>query len=189
LLISAVLLFSFTACSEKQDKDRIGCLTCPEENPAAKAAREYIEQHKSDFGLRDQLDEMLICDVQEEQLGMTHVRFNQHYRGVFVVGGELIVHLNPNLTVSSVSGRTIPGITIDTRYQIEPRDALLTALNDFIADGDVDLSFDLGKLAVLREQNSDYLCWDFKIRSETQLMAREYFIDAVIGDIITYHDL
>lgn len=196
LLISAVLLFSFATCSEIQDKDRVGeleCPTCPVYNPAIIAAVEYIEQHKSEFGLRDQLDEMLFYDLQEGQPGMIQIYFQQHYRPqqndrrAFVVGGQLYVHVNPNLTVTSVSVNIIPGITIDTKYQIESRDALATAMNDFIADGGVDLSIHWGvKLSVLREQNSDYLCWAIEIRSKTQVAAREYFIDAVTGDIITY---
>lgn len=196
LLISAVLLFSFAACSEIQDKGRVGeleCPTCPVYNPAIIAAVEYIEQHKSEFGLRDQLDEMLFNDLQEEQLGMIQVLLQQHYRPqqndrrAFVVGGQLYVHVNPNLTVNSVSGNIISGITIDTKYQIESREAAATAMNDFIADGGVDLSIHWGvTLSVLREQNSDYLCWAIEIRSKTQVAAREYFIDAVTGDIITY---
>ncbi|MFQ5500191.1 MAG: hypothetical protein ACE5FH_11025 [Candidatus Zixiibacteriota bacterium] len=179
-LAACVLLLS--ACSREGPSP--GCLTCPEEHPAAIAARTYIEGHLADFDLRDQFDEMLITTVDEDQIGWTHVRFDQHYLGVHVIQGELIVHLDTALVVQSVSGATVPGIDLDVSFQVSSETALATALDDFSNEAPDGEKVGYGELVVYRLQVVDHLCWRYEIRSATQLAAREYFVSAHSGEIV-----
>ncbi|MCX6835497.1 MAG: hypothetical protein NTW07_10255, partial [candidate division Zixibacteria bacterium] len=110
--LSAIALLSFGCDDDKP------CATCPHPNPAVVVALNYIDAHRAELGLRDQVDQLIPYRVNEDDLGMTHVRCYQYYKGVRVEGGELIVHLSADLEVSSVSDGIIHDVEVDIRPTI-----------------------------------------------------------------------
>lgn len=181
-LALTICILLIAGCSD--DPTTSNCLSCPEENPAATAALAYIDAHQADFDLREEVDEMMIRTIEEDDLGMTHVRLDQHYRGVRVVQGELIVHLDKELIVKSVSGMTVPGINVDIAFQVSSDTALNTALTDFSNSATDGGNIGNGELVVFPWLGTNHLCWDFEILSATLLTAFEYFVSAHSGDII-----
>jgi Zn-dependent metalloprotease len=54
-----------------------------------------------------------LANVLTDEIGATHVKFNQTYRGLKVFGAQLIVHMNDR-GITGMNGSFIPGISVDT---------------------------------------------------------------------------
>ncbi len=79
---------------------------------AVDVAREYAQQHKQDLGLTGPgLDEMAVSsEVYSRQSGVTHVYFQQRYRGIDVHTAILNVSVSADGQVLSASSRFVPGL-------------------------------------------------------------------------------
>ncbi|MBX9976440.1 M4 family metallopeptidase [Cytobacillus firmus] len=73
----------------------------------------YLKKHQDKTGIKDPDKNLKVKDVQKDDLGMTHVRFNQTINGVAVEGSEVIVHYNENNEVVTVNGRVNQAIADD----------------------------------------------------------------------------
>jgi hypothetical protein len=79
---------------------------------AVDVAREYAQQHKQELGLTGPgLDEMAVSsEVYSRQSGVTHVYFQQRYRGIDVHTAILNVSVSADGQVLSASSRFVPGL-------------------------------------------------------------------------------
>lgn len=185
LTLIVTLGILLTSCSGKNPNNSL-CTTCPEMHPALTAAMDYVETHRAELQLQGQYDRMDFKRMDEDQLGMTHVRLDQFYERARVDGGELIVHLNSNLTVTSVSAAIIPGIVVDLDNQVLFMTAREIARTSFAEEGFSDLVFDNTELIVFHQNDIAYLAWSVGVYSETQLANRDYFIDAHTGAVLGF---
>ena len=48
------------------------------------------------LGVENVRDRFFIISTQEDDLGITHVKLKQHYKGIPIYGGEIIVHIRNN---------------------------------------------------------------------------------------------
>lgn len=94
---------------------------------AREAAEAALERHGAAFR-RGRDDGFTFRQEERDQLGMTHVRMTQTYKGLPVVGGELIVHLTTG-DVAGVNGRFLAGIDLDTRVSISGGEAAAAAVS------------------------------------------------------------
>ena len=166
------------------DDDNHPCATCPRSDPAEAAALDYIETHRAELGLRDEVDEVVPYRVQEDDLGMIHVRCHQFYKGVRVWGGEMIVHLNAALEVVHVSNGMFLNVVVDVKPVISRWTAGQTARNHFHDDGYLVERGGVIESVVFRWLGGDYLCWSVVLRAMGGVDKREYFVDAHTGEII-----
>ena len=60
----------------------------------AENALAHLQKNKQKYGIMNAEENLEVNDVQKDDLGMTHVRFNQTKDGVRVEGAEIIVHYN-----------------------------------------------------------------------------------------------
>ena len=60
--------------------------------------------------------------------GRSVVRFQQVYQGIPVVGGELIVQMNAQKQVLSVSGEVLPEINLDVTPRLDVETARSSAI-------------------------------------------------------------
>lgn len=183
-LTLSILVSLISGCND--DKP---CVTCPEPDPAVVAALGYIDANRADLGLRDGVDEVIPYRVQEDDLGMTHVRCYQYYKGVRVEGGELIVHLSAALEVSSVSGAVVCDVQVDTRPIISTRAAARIAKEDFESDGYLVRQGSDVERFVFRWVDTDHLCWVMVFRAIDGIDIREYYVDAHSGAIVHWRSL
>ena len=82
------------------------------------------------YRLRDASAEFKTLKPEADELGFHHVRMNQMYQGIRVVGGQLIVHFNKSGQAYQVNGRYIPGIEIETKAVIDANAAIAAAQQD-----------------------------------------------------------
>ena len=94
-------------------------LAQPEWTNSVAVARRFLAVHALAFGEAQPEENLAALGAQRDELGLTHVRFQQTYRGLPVFGTELIVHLTLDQQVSSVGGGLVPGLQV-------PVDPLLT---------------------------------------------------------------
>jgi Zn-dependent metalloprotease len=75
------------------------------------------------------------CEAREsrvfkDDLGHKHFRKAQHYRGLRVIGGEVIVHRDGNDKVYRITGKYASDLTTDTTPVLTERDALQIGLDE-----------------------------------------------------------
>ncbi|MFF2449655.1 M4 family metallopeptidase [Neobacillus sp. NPDC058068] len=95
-------------------------------------ALNYLKKNEGKTGIKNPDKSLKVKDTQKDELGMTHVRFNQSINGVNVEGSEVIVHFNKNNEVVSINGRinqTIADDTVDTTASLRSDTALKTAMS------------------------------------------------------------
>ena len=77
-------------------------------NDAVAIAKAFIDAYCEEFRLMDPVTELAAASVITDDLGLTHVRFQQIYREIPVSASEIIVHLDRDKHVYLVNGRYIP---------------------------------------------------------------------------------
>lgn len=87
------------------------------------------------YRLRDAESEFRPFKIDADELGFHHVRMNQMYQGLQVVGGQLIVHFNKSGQAYQVNGRYIPDIDIETKPAIDANSAVAAAQQDLAKMG------------------------------------------------------
>ena len=72
------------------------------------AAVAYIAQNRDLFRLSDPAHELMELRAENDALGMTHVRLQQIYQGLRVVGAQIVAHFAVDGSLVSVNGRFTP---------------------------------------------------------------------------------
>jgi bacillolysin len=98
------------------------------EATAEEAARQFLGAYGSAFGLTDPVQELTVERSKATEDGRSVVRFQQEYQGIPVVGGELIVNMDAEKNVLSVSGETLPDINLDTTASLDAEAARQQAI-------------------------------------------------------------
>jgi bacillolysin len=92
----------------------------------------YLKKNQDKTRVPNPEKNLKVKNVQKDELGMTHVRFDQSINGVKVEGAEVIVHFNENNEVTAVNGRvnqTIADAEVDTTATLSSDAALKKALS------------------------------------------------------------
>ncbi len=87
------------------------------------------------FGIADAKSEFIERKTTSDELGHKHARMRQYYKGLRVVGGELIVHFDASGTAYEVNGEYIKDIRVVTKASLKHQDALQIAQADLKSRG------------------------------------------------------
>ncbi len=167
---------------------------------AGAAADAFIASHAGLFHLADPSDELQPAQVFSDNLGMTHVRYEQISDGVPVVGADVIVHLTPGGNVSSANGHLVSDLSFDPQVSFTAEQASAVARSLFAqADGlqlaDVAISAQ-PSLCVLNQgilndtdTNESYLVWQVTTQSVGAIPGVEYYLDAGTGEVRWSQDM
>jgi vibriolysin len=109
-----------------------GRLSARDSADAVTAAADALQNHRAAFraGMND--DFVFSGRKEKDQLGQDHVRMQQTFQGLPVVGGELIVHMTGD-SVIGISGHFVPEINVPTQATL-PREVLQQVALRRIAD-------------------------------------------------------
>jgi len=151
-------------------------------------------------------DELRLSRTENDQLGFTHHRYQQYFAGVFVKGGEYLVH-ERNGRVESVNGMWFDGLNLSTAAALSEAQALQKALAHIGAsvykwqvpaeEAQIKLvqrnasatHFPKGELMIAPAKGDVFkkdlrLCWKFDVYA-SEPMSRQYiYVDAQSGEII-----
>jgi len=140
------------------------------------------------FSLQNASEEFSVLKSEADQLGFHHVRLNQTWQGLRVVGGQLIVHFDSSGKAYEVNGRYVPGIAVETDPVIDEISAVTVAQNDLLQMGKP-----AGSLAghvetvIYARDVSPLLAYEFMLSyddSDAGVGRWRYWVDAVSGGII-----
>ncbi len=69
--------------------------------------RVYLHALSDILYIDDTDAELVLVESKEDEIGMTHLKYNQHYKGIPVLGGQFILH-EKNGMIKSANGFTYP---------------------------------------------------------------------------------
>jgi Zn-dependent metalloprotease len=138
MLVSA-LLFSqnksgnhFAEAEIVFDKDGLSPVEIRFEEGASVTKTNFFTEYKAYFGLSDE-NEFVQVQQLTDQLGQTHYRFNQFYKGVEVLNAQLILH-EKNGLIHYANGKTVHRIEKGVSTSVTEQTALQSALNHIDAE-------------------------------------------------------
>lgn len=92
------------------------------------AARAHLTRYGKLFGIEDQAQELRAEVAREAGNGRSLVRFQQEYKGVPVLGGELNVQVDDANELLVATGEVLPNISLDAEPGVSAQEARQTAL-------------------------------------------------------------
>ena len=159
-----------------------------EASPVALArSMEHFKSNARAYGLSDPERELVVRSSRRDELGVTHIRYNQFFNGVKVFEGEAISHVDlaGNVTATnSLRG----GLTLDTTPGIGQGVAIATVLRAMGARGQHDPpSVSLEILPRGQRSAADLLVWHIRVFIENDVDETaqwDYFVDARNGAVV-----
>jgi Zn-dependent metalloprotease len=185
ILLPALLAFivvAIVSCSDS-DKSVSPQPTKPPENPAVKAALEYIASNYPD--MLEPPNSLVLKRADYSSLTSTwHIRFEQYYKGVRVYGAETIAHLRADYSMHFFDPTFYDGLDMDVVPHIPLGEAIRIGLNHQPEIGELGTDPENEELIIFHWDGTAYLSWHYFLRSDSAGDNWEYFIDAESGEII-----
>ncbi len=159
---------------------------------------DFFEHHAAEMGLSEK-DKMEPIQQLSDQLGFVHNKYQQFHNGIEVVGARYSLHIKDDL-VKSASGHFYPNISINTKADIHPDDALDIAMESMKAE-----KYSWEKHDVLHPEHSHdkpkptlvivgknyprpseyyHLAYQIDLYSQEPFDAQQYYVDAHNGAVI-----
>ncbi|UYZ22376.1 M4 family metallopeptidase [Mesobacillus jeotgali] len=157
----------------------------------ASNALNYLKKNQDKTGIPHPDQNLKVKSTEKDELGMTHVRFNQSVNGVNVEGAEVIVHFNKNNEIVSVNGRTNQTITadsVDTNASLSSDEALSAALASVNAPEE--LTYEpTSELVVLPFEGKNYTAYKVNVNFMGEEPGNWFvFVDAKTGEVIDQYN-
>ena len=188
LLLTATMAFAGTDIKDEDSKGvptfvtgDLGKLTAKND----KAAKDFLKAQKHLLPMTGNEDFDAVSTT-GDNLGQTHIKFQQKIRGLKVVGAEYIVHADGNGNVFAMNGRFVAdkdlprNPTVDAWSAIEKAVGQAGITNPKYAAGKPEL------LYVVNDKSNAYLTWSHVV-SHTNEQGRNIdtiFADATSGDLV-----
>lgn len=146
------------------------------------------------FAIRDASAEFAPLKITADKIGGCHVRLNQVYGGLRVVGGQVIVHFDRAGRAYQVNGRYIPDIEIETAALLDEASVVRAAQQDLAAMGKPAGRLKGSvELVVYARNVAPVLAYEFRLGNEAGAAAPEvwrYWINAGDGAVLNrFNDL
>ncbi len=128
-------------------------------------------------------DQLVATRVNEDELGMMHIRYAQRAQGLPVIGGDVIVHLAVDGTISSVTNGARDASGLSTTPKIEA-----SAAADIARAKTTKATMTTAPELVFVIINGDgdvRLAWRTNVRGT--MVHDTVFVDAVTGEVIARH--
>ncbi|MFA6955930.1 MAG: M4 family metallopeptidase [Thermoanaerobaculia bacterium] len=157
--------------------------------PNPQAAARVMEQNGDLFGAEGNEDFEVRSSRVDEQ-GRTHVRLQQHYAGLKVVGADMVLHADRDGEVYAINGTFIPGRNLPLRPSVDASQALLSAISEAgIVDFDFETSPEL--TYVVNGKGVAFLAWSAIVTyvDEEGEQRDRIFADATSKNLVAKHAL
>lgn len=164
----------------------------------------FFSKNKKAFQLRDE-DNLVLIKSESDNLGFSHLKHHQTYKGVKVEGGEFILHVKDN-NIELANGKIIIGLNLETSPSITKEQAIEIATNNAKAkqygwevkgpDGKFLSAYPAPELIISRGiEDKNYTPENFRLAYKMEIYSiepysREYvFVDAITGKVLKKHNL
>jgi bacillolysin len=152
-------------------------------NDEYRTVQAFFEANKSAYKMSNPAEEIVQVRTEVDQIGMRHVRLQQRYNGIRVIGSEMVAHFTPRGVLQTVNGTYLPKIEIGTTAAVAADRAITTGRDDlrtFFGEGEPGEA----ELVIFPWEGTNYLAWRFFLFSSTPMGRWEYFVDATSGAVI-----
>jgi bacillolysin len=146
-------------------------------------ALSFLQQNRGAFRIQNAAEEFTVRRQAQDDLGMKHIRFQQSYQGLKVIGCELTAHFAADGTLKTVGGYYEPGIDVPTTATISGQAATSKAVSDLASFYATGKPRDL-ELVVFPWEGKNYLAWRMFVYTDLPNGRWEYFVDALNGEVI-----
>jgi Zn-dependent metalloprotease len=194
-----------TTTANAQDASRIQTKVLGDDNQPvlvqfSAAGKQALQGLSGDQVLRQQLglgtaDQLVQRAAETDQLGFTHQKFAQYYRGIRVEHADYMVHSKAG-TVESISGDFERVADLNTAPSLSEKAALgrATAFVDArqymwqTTDADADSFRPSGELVIVRDGRVEngplVLAWKFNIYAAAPISRAYVYVDARTGEVV-----
>jgi Zn-dependent metalloprotease len=155
--------------------------TRPFKGSPVEAARAFLRENRELFGMPPDLSDLRHIRTQT-RLGINHVKFQQTYQGLPVVGAEYLVHVHEDGGVDMANGVYYRAVRAPTRPALTATAALRIARTD-LGPGVV-WQNEESKLVVYPGDAQFHLTWKLRLSGESLPDSWIYYVDAVSGGVL-----
>ncbi len=135
-------------------------------------------------GIQAKDTEFVLKKLENDNLGFRHVRLEQHYKGLHVVGAECIVHINNRNIIYRINGKYLPGFKTLLKPDIDADAALQIGIEEHTGESDLQVSRKPSLVIYGR-----HLAYHFVISFEDAEPGQWwYYIDAHTGKLIDHYN-
>ncbi len=168
-------------------------------------AKNFFSIFTTNFNLTEE-DSFVLLKQENDNINFTHYRYQQYYKGIFVTGGEYLLHEKNSLLVSA-NGNIFNKLNIDVqpkitkelaiqnaiknvgaeKYQWENKsseDFLKSETNDVNATNKPKAELVIAPINGIYSKENFRLCYKINIASEKPYDIQDVFVDAQTGEII-----
>lgn len=159
----------------------------------AVTAMQALQNYGKLFGLGDPVIDLKQKSIQQDSLNRTSLRYQQNYKGIPVIGGEIYVNLGKGNSLLSINGEISAKLSLSTQPTINAQQATEVALAVVTKWYDVpatDLTVSKARLSIYDPQligpdtTPASLVWQMAVSSTKQQPIREWIlIDAQRGHV------
>ncbi|NMC64064.1 MAG: hypothetical protein GYA55_12950, partial [SAR324 cluster bacterium] len=166
---------------------------------ALTVADNFLEKNKRYLGIKEVGTELFPKEPVKDELGMTHVYYEQRHNGIKVFGAHASVHLRKDGAVSSAGLNFVPSLKLGTTPKISEDEAKEIAKEAFTKDFNIFGKANVyeSSLVVMHEglfrntrSKTARLAWEVKVREasifESLPVDENYYISAKTGDVIRH---
>ncbi|TKD69207.1 M4 family metallopeptidase [Pseudalkalibacillus hwajinpoensis] len=150
-------------------------------------ALNYLEENKDKVKIKKPKAELKVDKSVKDEIGMTHVRFNQTKNGIPVEGAEVIVHYNANDEVTVVNGvynTQIEESELDTTPAVSSEKALEAATSSVNAPNKLD-QLPTSELVIYPFEGQNHLAYKVNVNFLGDEPGNWFvFVDAQSGNVI-----
>jgi Zn-dependent metalloprotease len=157
-------------------------------DPARQGA-DFWRSYGALFGVADAATELVLRRQTTDAYGVTHVRYDQRYRGLQVFGRQLLLHLRDGEVIAA-NGHFANGVELATAPAVSATGAAFTATGGISARGGRSLAGTPTLLVHVNGLDRARLAWRVTVSSSEPLGVWRVFVDAQTGDVLqAYNDL
>ncbi|MDQ0481137.1 M4 family metallopeptidase [Guptibacillus hwajinpoensis] len=150
-------------------------------------ALNYLEENKAKIKIKNPKAELEVEKSDKDELGMTHVRFNQTKNDVPVEGAEIIVHYNANDEITVVNGvynNELEESDLDTTPAVTSEKAMEAAKSSVKAPNELD-QLPTSKLVIYPFEDQNHLAYKVNVNFLGNEPGNWFvFVDAQTGNVI-----
>lgn len=166
-----------------------GKLSKPLKGEPLEMALDFLDSVKALYHVKSVKKSFALKKVQQDQLGMKHVRLNHLVRGIPVWGDELIVHIDRTGVVRSVNGEFTPDVEANSERIGEPQVTKEQAIKNALADVKLEKGPDrppTAQLYYFPYPDPDMITLTYVVQIHDLSVPADWivFVDAVTGDVV-----
>jgi thermolysin len=154
---------------------------------AAGRAADFWESYGAIFGVDDPSTELVLRAQERDRYGVTHLRYEQRYRGLAVHGQQLLLHIQYGQVIA-VNGHFAAEIAISTNPTVSSTGA------EWVADGAIPArgpKQSVGSPTLLVHVDGlgrARLAWSTRVATGNPIGVWRIFVDARNGDVLRFYN-